>query len=157
MDPIAVRILNVNRTMAIATVRPDGWPQVTVVGYANRGFDIIFSIFRESQKFANIAHDDRVAIAVAPEEEDFAKVQAVYAGGHVEELTDDSDRQAAWKLMMERHPILAGSQIPGFEQATFMKLRCRFVSVLDYSQGLGHREEFEVGDDGTLSPVPRPS
>lgn len=154
MDHIAVRILNENLTMAISTVRLDGWPQVTIVGYANDGFDVIFSIFRESQKFANIAHDDRVAIAVAPEEADFRKVRAVYAGGHARELVTEDERKAAWIKLMARHPVLAGTPIPGFEQATFMRMRCKYVSVLDYSQGVGHREEFVVEDDGSLTPSP---
>ena len=42
MEQPAIAILNANRIMAISTVRPDGWPQTTVVGYANRGFDIFF-------------------------------------------------------------------------------------------------------------------
>jgi nitroimidazol reductase NimA-like FMN-containing flavoprotein (pyridoxamine 5'-phosphate oxidase superfamily) len=31
-----------HRTMRIATLRPDGWPQVTTVGYAYEGFTIYF-------------------------------------------------------------------------------------------------------------------
>jgi hypothetical protein len=30
-------LLDQRRTMRIATLRPDGWPQVTTVGYANEG------------------------------------------------------------------------------------------------------------------------
>ena len=30
-------ILNQNRIMTVATLRPDGWPQATTVGYANEG------------------------------------------------------------------------------------------------------------------------
>lgn len=154
MDHFAVRILNVHRTMAISTIRPDGWPQTTIVGYANRGFDIDFLIFRESQKFANILRDDRISIAVASEPEDFRTVQAVYAGAHAAEITEKADRQAAWRRMMERHPIFAGSQIPELEHATFMHARCKYISVLDYTQGMGHREEFIVEDDGTLTASP---
>jgi hypothetical protein len=44
-----VRILDENRLMAIATIRPDGWPQNTIVGYANAGFTVYFLIFRASQ------------------------------------------------------------------------------------------------------------
>ena len=36
MEQPALQILNDNRVMSIATVRPDGWPQTTIVGYANR-------------------------------------------------------------------------------------------------------------------------
>ena len=154
MDHFAVRILNVHRTMAISTIRPDGWPQTTIVGYSNRGFDLDFLIFRESQKHANILFDNRISIAVASEPEDFRTVQAVYAGAHANEVTEEADRQAAWRRMMERHPIFAGSQIPGMEHAIFMRARCKYLSVLDYSQGLGHREEFIVEDDGTLSAPP---
>ena len=31
----AVRILDQHRLMTLATNRPDGWPQATVVGYAH--------------------------------------------------------------------------------------------------------------------------
>ena len=50
----AIRILDTHRSMAFSTVRPDGWPQTTIVGYANVGLPIYFLIFRSSQKFANI-------------------------------------------------------------------------------------------------------
>ena len=33
----AIQILDGHRLMAISTVRSDGWPQTTVVGYANIG------------------------------------------------------------------------------------------------------------------------
>ena len=65
MEHLAIRILNAHQTMAISTVRPDGWPQTTIVGYANRGFDIVFLIYRTGQKWANIQHDDRISIAVS--------------------------------------------------------------------------------------------
>ncbi|MEY9121514.1 nitroimidazol reductase NimA-like FMN-containing flavoprotein (pyridoxamine 5'-phosphate oxidase superfamily) [Bradyrhizobium yuanmingense] len=35
-------LLDQHRTMRIATLRADGWPQVTTVGYANEGFTIYF-------------------------------------------------------------------------------------------------------------------
>ena len=35
-----LRLLDQHRTMRIATLRTDGWPQVTTVGYANDGIGI---------------------------------------------------------------------------------------------------------------------
>jgi hypothetical protein len=35
MKDKAVAILDENRLMAVATARADGWPQNTLVGYAN--------------------------------------------------------------------------------------------------------------------------
>lgn len=89
MEQPAITILNAQRIMAISTVRPDGWPQTTIVGYANKGFDIFFLIFRTSQKFANIQRDDRISIAVAPDPADLGDLKAVYAGAHATEITDE--------------------------------------------------------------------
>jgi len=144
----AVKILNSYGLMAISTVRPDGWPQTTIVGYANRGFELVFMIFRSGQKFANIAKDNRISIAVAPEPDNMSELKAVYAGAHASEITDPNERQAAWKLLMERHSNLAGFTMPDAGEAAFMRARCEHVSMLDFSQGPGHREQFVVGQEG---------
>ena len=54
MQHPALDILDSNKIMTIATVRPDGWPQATIIGYANEGWSLYFPIYRDSQKFANI-------------------------------------------------------------------------------------------------------
>ena len=148
MEHTAVKILNSHRIMAISTVRPDGWPQTTMVGYANRGFELYFMIFRSGQKFANIQADDRVSIAVANEAADINDLKAVYAGAHAFEITDAKERDAAWKILMQRHSNLAGFTEPAPGEAVFMRATCKYVSVLDFSQGLGHREQLTVDDQG---------
>lgn len=151
MEHIAVKILNAHRTMAISTVRPDGWPQTTIVGYANRGFDIVFLIYRSGQKWANIQRDDRISIAVGSEPLELNALQAVYAGAHAAEIVDEAERMHAWEQLMQRHANLAGAHIPEASEGVFMRARCKYVSVLDFTQGLGHREEFTV-EDGSGSP-----
>jgi len=145
MEHPAIKILNLHRIMAISTVRPDGWPQTTIVGYANQGFDLIFLIYRSGQKFANIKRDDRISIAVAAEPPDLNQLQAVYASAHASEIVNESERQEAWRQLMQRHSNLSGSQLPNASEAVFMRARCQHVSMLDFTQGLGHREQFEVG------------
>lgn len=148
MEHTAVKILNTHRIMAISTVRPDGWPQTTVVGYANEGFELVFLIYRSGQKFANIGHDDRISIAVAAEPAELSELKAVYAGGHAREIIDADGRAKAWKQLMERHSNLAGFRIPDAGEAVFMSMTCNYVSVLDFSQGIGHREQLTVDDSG---------
>jgi len=149
----AVRILNSHRIMSISTVRPDGWPQTTIVGYANRGFEIVFMIFRASQKFTNIQHDNRVSVAVAAEPRELEQLTAVYAGGEVEQITDERGRGDAWRLLMERHSNLAGFKIPDDSGAAFMKLRCKYVSLLDFTQGVGHREQLVIDEQGAATEI----
>jgi nitroimidazol reductase NimA-like FMN-containing flavoprotein (pyridoxamine 5'-phosphate oxidase superfamily) len=144
----AIGILDTHRTMAIATVRPDGWPQNTVVGYANDGLLIYFLISRASQKFANIEADERVSIAVAKEPDDIHQLKAVYAGALASEVTDPSQREQGWKLLVERHPNLTDYVLPDRSQAAMMRAFCKYVSILDFSEGLGHADEITIGASG---------
>lgn len=147
----AIKILNAHRTMAISTVRPDGWPQTTIVGYANRGFDLFFLIYRTSQKFANIQHDNRISVAVSTEPAELRELQAVYAGAQASEITDAIEQDGAWRLLMERHSNLAGFKFPDAKDAVFMRAKCQFISVLDFTQGPGHREQLTVDEQGMAS------
>ena len=148
MEHPAITILNNYRMMAISTVRPDGWPQTTMVGYVNRGFEVFFLIFRSSQKYANLQHDDRVSIAIAPEPTRLEDLRAVYAGGHAREITAQRDREEVWRLLMQRDSNLDGFKIPEATEAAFMRMTCKYISVLDFGQGIGHREQFTLDEAG---------
>ena len=144
MEQPALQILGDNRIMSIATVRPDGWPQTTIVGYVNEGWTLYFLVYRTSQKFANISHDDRVSISIGHEPSEPRQIKAVYAGCHAREVTDLAERGRAWKLLAERHPNLTDLAPPGSDEVATMKAQCKHVSVLDYSKGLGHSESLTL-------------
>ena len=57
-------LLDEHRIMTIATLRPDGWPQATTVGYGNDGLTIYFLCGLDSQKAANLARDNRVSLTI---------------------------------------------------------------------------------------------
>jgi nitroimidazol reductase NimA-like FMN-containing flavoprotein (pyridoxamine 5'-phosphate oxidase superfamily) len=142
----AIEILDANRIMTIATVRADGWPQATIVGYANKGLRLYFLIYRTSQKFENIKRDNRIAVTVGSEAAKLEAIKAVYAGCTASELTDLAERSRAWALLAERHPNLTDLAPPGTDAVATMVAECRHVSVLDYSQALGHTDSFRAGD-----------
>ena len=147
MDETADQILGLHRTMAISTVRPDGWPQTTIVGYVNDGLTIYFLIFRASQKFANIAKNNRVSLAVGEEPTDIRLAKAVFAGAHASEVTDAAERDRAWQLLRQRHPNLAGTSIPDSTIAALMRAKCEHLSVLDYTKGLGHTDALHLASE----------
>jgi len=144
MQQSAIDILNSNRIMTIATVRPDGWPQATIVGYVNEGWPLYFLIYRDSQKFMNIARDNRAAITVGSEPSEIQQVKAVYAGCEVFELTDLGERSRVWNLLAQKHTNLTDLAPPQAAEVATMVARCRHVSMLDYSKGLGHTESITV-------------
>ena len=57
-------LLDAHRIMTIATLRPDGWPQATTVGYVNEGLTLWFLCGLESQKANNLARDNRVSWSI---------------------------------------------------------------------------------------------
>jgi len=63
--------------MTIATLRPDGWPQATMVGYVNDGFLLYCFVARSTQKFANIQRDPRVSIAIGSDATDPAGARLI--------------------------------------------------------------------------------
>ena len=95
MQENAIQILDSHRIMAISTLRPDGWPQTTFVGYANDGLTLYFLIFRSSQKLANIRRDRRVSLAVGGDSKDLSQLTAVYAAAHANEVMDPEVRARA--------------------------------------------------------------
>jgi len=144
MEEKAIEILEQNRVMVLATVRSDGWPQTTLVGYANHGADLYFLIFRGSQKFANIAAEPRVSITIGGEPPDMRLARAFYAGARASEIKDPRERDEAWELLKHRHGNLVGTPIPNAGAVAIMVARCEHVSVVDYTKGLGHTEAFDL-------------
>ena len=57
-------VLDAHRIMTIATLRADGWPQATTVGYVNDGLSLYFLCGLDSQKAQNLARDDRVSLTI---------------------------------------------------------------------------------------------
>ena len=144
MEQPAITILNANRIMTIATVRPDGWPQATIVGYANDGFRIYFLTYRTSQKFANMVHNNRVAITVGHEPVELSDIKAVYAGCTVHEITDLAERSRAWDLLARRHPNLTDLAPPSDDAVATKAADCKHLSILDYGQSIGHTDSLTL-------------
>jgi nitroimidazol reductase NimA-like FMN-containing flavoprotein (pyridoxamine 5'-phosphate oxidase superfamily) len=147
MEQKVIDILGRRRIMAIATMRPDGWPQTTIVSYANDGLLIYFLISRLGQKFANLARDDRVSIAIGGDFDDPHELRGLSIAAHASEVTDERQRRHAYQLMKLRRPALAAFPNPDFRRAALMRARCSIITVADYSQGLGHADVLTVDAD----------
>jgi len=145
----AVDILNKHRLMAIATLRPDGWPQATMVSYANEGLLLYFIVSRASQKYANIARDSRVSIVVGRDFEDPAQIKALSIAANASEIRDPGQRERAIDLVLSRHPALAKLARPDLAHSAVMRAYCSIVTILDYSKGFGHADLLTVSPGGT--------
>jgi nitroimidazol reductase NimA-like FMN-containing flavoprotein (pyridoxamine 5'-phosphate oxidase superfamily) len=144
----AIDILDENRLLAIATNRPDGWPQVTMVSYANEDILVYFVISRQSQKFANVERDDRVSLVVGRDFHDPSSIRALSIAARASEVRDPEQRQRAIKLLLERHPGLKRLERPEPGHSAIMRANPEIITILDYSKGFGHSDLLTVGPGG---------
>lgn len=154
MKDKAVEILDANRLMAIGTNRPDGWPQVTMVSYANEDILIYFVVSRSSQKFANISHDNRVSLVMGRDFRDPATIKALSIAARADEVRDPKQRARAIDLLRERHPGLKRLERPEFSHSAVMRANPEIMTILDYSKGFGHADLLTVGLGGVCEMAP---
>jgi nitroimidazol reductase NimA-like FMN-containing flavoprotein (pyridoxamine 5'-phosphate oxidase superfamily) len=93
-----LKILAQHRKMTIATLRPDGWPQATTVGYGNEGLTIYFLCGPDSQKAANLARDDRVSLTIDDDTGQVMAIEGLSMAARARVVTDAIDAEKALRL-----------------------------------------------------------
>lgn len=133
--------------MTIATVRPDGAPQATVVSFVHDGLMIYFGCGAGSQKAANLARDPRVSITVTPPYGNWMQIKGLSMSGTASELAVPGEIAKVGQLMIDRFKAL--SSVTVFDEASVKLFRVKpdIVSVLDYTLGFGHTDVVKVEAD----------
>ncbi len=154
MKDKAIKILDHHRLMGLATVRPDGWPQATMVSFANEDILIYFTISRQSQKFANIERDDRVSLVVGRDFDDPSEIMALSIAARASEVREPKQRDRAVGLLLDRHPALRKLERPQPDHSAVMRANPEIITILDYSKGFGHADLLTVGPGGLTDMTP---
>jgi nitroimidazol reductase NimA-like FMN-containing flavoprotein (pyridoxamine 5'-phosphate oxidase superfamily) len=135
-------LLDQHRIMSIATLRPDGWPQATTVGYANEGLTLYFLCGLDSQKAANLARDDRVSLTIDHDTPQVMEITGLSMAAHAQAVVDPTEAEKALRLLMLKYPEQAYLPLPMPTPADVRIFRVTpmVISVLDYSKGFGHTD-----------------
>lgn len=139
-----IGLLDAHRIMTIATNRPDGWPQATIVGYANDGLIIYCFIGHDSQKFANISSDPRVSIAIGNDYPQPLMIKGLSMAAKVEFVEDQGEIEHALAILLRRYPEYKIMPMPNPATVPMLRITPEIVSVLDYSKGFGHTDLVRV-------------
>lgn len=155
---LANYLLRDNRVMSIATMMEDGWPQCTMVAYANDGMTLYFVISKSGSKYENMQRDTRIGIAIGHDVLSPRSIKGLSIAAHAHEVDDESERRKALKLLMDRRPPLERLEEPGKNRAAIMKAVPELMTVMDYSKGFGFSVLLRFDEDGTVEAVEeRPS
>lgn len=139
-----IGLLDQHRIMTIATNRADGWPQATVVGYANDGLIVYCFVSHDSQKYANIARDPRVSVAIANDYHQPLQIKGLSFSAKVEVVEDRGEIDHAAEILLRRYPEYKVMPRPDPAAVPMLRLTPDVVSILDYSKGFGHADLVRV-------------
>ncbi|HEY0663566.1 MAG TPA: pyridoxamine 5'-phosphate oxidase family protein [Thiobacillaceae bacterium] len=135
-------IMDQHRIMTIATLRPDGWPQATTVGYANDGLTLYFLCGPDSQKAANLARDDRVSLTIDHDTPQVMEINGLSMAARAQAVDDPAEAEKALGMLMRKYPQEQSLPLPmpGPEEVRIFRVTPVVISVLDYAKGFGHTD-----------------
>ena len=137
-------LLDAHRIMTIATVRPDGWPQATTVGYVNEGLMLWFLCGLESQKAKNLARDNRVSITIDHDTPDILSITGLSMAARAHRVTDRAEAEKVIGMLPLKYPdappSTARMKMPAPEEVALFRVVPEIVSVLDYTKGFAHTD-----------------
>ncbi|MCA3699731.1 MAG: pyridoxamine 5'-phosphate oxidase family protein [Brevundimonas sp.] len=150
-----VALLDSCRLMSIGVNRPDGWPQVTTVGYVNEGLNLYFVTARDSQKLANITADPRVSVSVYSQAINGDAV-GVSMAAMAEEVTDPALVERLNQQVFARYADLRVFG-PGADSVAVVRLRPQIISPVGVKDGRSKAQSFSLQPPRTESGDPRVS
>ena len=136
-------LLDQHRIMTIATLRPDGWPQATTVGYASKDLTIYFLCGKDSQKAANLARDDRVSVTIDHDTSQVMEITGLSMAARAQRVTDPQEGEAVIGMLMRKYPQQETPMpmaLPRPQDVAIFRLVPDVISVLDYTRGFGHTD-----------------
>jgi nitroimidazol reductase NimA-like FMN-containing flavoprotein (pyridoxamine 5'-phosphate oxidase superfamily) len=144
-DEIRSKILTLldrHRIMTIATLRPDGWPQATTVGYVSEGLILYFLCGLDSQKAANLARDNRVSLTIDHDTPDLMAITGLSMAARAEAVTDRAEAENVLRMLPLKYPeqIAIPLKMPSPDDARIFRVTPTVISVLDYSKEFGHTD-----------------
>jgi nitroimidazol reductase NimA-like FMN-containing flavoprotein (pyridoxamine 5'-phosphate oxidase superfamily) len=135
-------LLDEHRIMTIATLRPDGWPQATTVGYVNVDLTLYFLCGLDSQKAANLARDDRVSLTIDHDAPQIMEITGLSMAARAHAVTDRAEAEKILRMLPLKYPeqVSLPGPMPKPEDVRIFRVTPVVISVLDYTRGFGHTD-----------------
>lgn len=134
-------ILEAGRDMTLASLREDGFPQATKVGYVNDGLSLCF--LADPVKARSLARTDKVSATVDLPAE-WRHIRGLSLAGHARRITDGGTCAALTRRLLRRFPEAATDAETGLGRLSLFRIEPERIAMLEEWPGLGHAELFEI-------------
>jgi general stress protein 26 len=142
-----LELLDENRLMTVATLRMDGWPQATMVGYIHDDLTLYFSVARISQKLENIKRERRISIALGNDLPN--RLRGLSMAAHANEVMSTSEINKLNALMLRRYPEQSMFS-PRENSCAVIRAIPLVISIVDLARGPGEPELVEVTSEHSV-------
>ena len=135
-------LLDQHRIMTVATLRPDGWPQATTVGYVNEGMTLYFLCGLDSQKAKNLERDDRISLTIDHDTADLMMITGLSMAARAHAVVDRAEAEKVLRMLPLKYPDAPPlpMKMPSADEVRLFRVTPTVISVLDYSKGFGHTD-----------------
>ena len=135
-------LLDQHRIMTVATLRPDGWPQATTVGYVNEGLTLYFLCGLDSQKAKNLARDDRISLTIDHDTADLMTITGLSMAARAHAVDDRAEAEKVLRMLPLKYPDAPPlpMKMPSADEIRLFRVTPTVISLLDYSKGFGHTD-----------------
>jgi len=139
LEETIVQLLRKHYGGTLATLRPDGTPQASGVGFVNEGLILYMAMDPKSQKKINIDKNPNVGFATFKDYYKWEHVKAVQLAGKCELVTDQAEIDKISMLFAEKFPWVVESKMVLDWYAKegpvpYYKLTPHTVAYLDYQK-----------------------
>jgi nitroimidazol reductase NimA-like FMN-containing flavoprotein (pyridoxamine 5'-phosphate oxidase superfamily) len=128
--------------MTVATLRPDGWPQATTVGYVNEGLTLYFLCGLDSQKARNLALDNRISLTIDHDTANLMTITGLSMAARAHAVIDRAEAEKVLRMLPLKYPDAPPlpMKMPSPDEVRLFRVTPTVISVLDYSKGFGHTD-----------------
>jgi nitroimidazol reductase NimA-like FMN-containing flavoprotein (pyridoxamine 5'-phosphate oxidase superfamily) len=135
-------LLDQHRIMTVATLRPDGWPQATTVGYVNEGLTLYFLCGLDSQKARNLAQDNRISLTIDHDTANLMTITGLSMAARAHAVDDRVEAEKVLRMLPLKYPDAPPlpMKMPSPDEIRLFRVTPTVISVLDYSKGFGHTD-----------------
>jgi general stress protein 26 len=130
-------VLREGKEATLATLRPDGWPQATIVNFVNDEAQVYLACGASSQKVENIKWDDRISLALVAPYSAYGRIFGLSLAGNAKLLSEAEDISYVLDLWKVRHPYNHRRLKAEVRAFVFYKIFPTITTTLDYRSALG--------------------
>lgn len=132
-------VLKKNYGGTLATLRPDGTPQASGVGFVNEGLVLYMAMDPNSQKKMNIDQNPNVGFATFKDYYKWDRVKAVQLAGRCQVVTDQAEIDKISMLFAQKFPWVVESKMvldwyAKQGSVPYYRLTPHTVAYLDYQK-----------------------